>query len=302
MAVFGLLVVLLLGAIGIDGLVLYTRITRISVVLPTTQDGTTWVMVGSDSRAAVPPGRNYYGSVDQSPGAHADAVIVVHQEPTRTTALSIPRDVLVSPEPGEISRLTLTFDQGPQELINGLCRSLNIPTSHLVIITMSGFAAAVNDVHGVTITNSAPTRDLFSGLDLTKVGRVELDGSQALALVRSRSPQMLTPDGWVSATGAAGDRDRTRWLGTVFHSLVTQAHQQRHNPFALQGLAWDLTGSLTIDSRTSLRSLAGLNLKGAQVTDLPVRALGAQGIGATVDGESYATLAAAGYAQHCQIG
>ena len=300
--VLGLLVLLLLGAVGIDGLALYTRVSRVSLVLPATQDGTTWVMVGSDSRSAVPPGPRYYGSVSQSPGAHADAVIVVHEGPTRTTILSIPRDVLVSPAPGEISRLTFTFDQGPQQLINGLCRSLNIPASHLVVITMSGFAAAVNDLQGVTIANSAPTRDLLSGLDLMKVGQVHLDGTQALALVRSRSPQTLTPSGWEPATAAVGDKDRTRWLGTMFHALATQVQEQSDNPFVLQKLAWDLTGSLTIDSRTSLLGLMRLNLKGADMMELPVRVLGAEGIGATVDGVSYRALAAAGYTQHCLTG
>jgi hypothetical protein len=86
----------------------------------------------------------------------------------------------------------------------------------------------------------------------------------------------------------------------MFHSLVTQAHALRDNPFALQKLTWDLTGALTIDSHASLLSLAGLSLKGAEVTDLPVRDLGAEGIGATVDGGTYRALAAAGYTQRCR--
>jgi len=258
-------------------------------------------MVGSDSRSAVPPGPNYYGSVKQSPGVKADAVIVVHQGPKHTAILSIPRDVLVSPEPGEISRLALTLDQGPQQLVDGLCRSLGIPASHVVMITMSGFAAAVNDVHGVTITNQAPTRDLMSGLDLMTTGHVHLDGVQALALVRSRSPQTLTSSGWVQASAAAGDQDRTRWLGAMFHQLAVQAQGQRSNPFALQKLAWDLTGALTIDSRTNLLSLMRLNLNAAEVKDLPVQIVGADGIGATADAATYGALEAAGYTQGCKV-
>jgi LCP family protein required for cell wall assembly len=298
----GLLVVVLVVAVCIDALVLYTRVSRISLNVPAHGVGTTWVMVGSDSRATVPQGPNIYGSVNQSPGAHADAVIVVHQEGTRTVVLSIPRDVLVSPEPGEISRLTLTFTQGPQQLINGLCRSLNIPATHLVIITMSGFATAVNDVHGVTITNTAPTRDLTSGLDLPRAGRIHLDGTEALALVRSRSPQTLTAHGWVPVSAVTGDQDRTRWLGTIFHALATQAHADLDNPFALDTLAWDVTGALTVDGHTSVASLARLNLEGAQVSDLPVQPLGTDGIGATVDGATKRALAAAGFSGRCQPG
>jgi LCP family protein required for cell wall assembly len=300
--VCGLTVLLVLIAVGIDGLVLYSGISRIPLVLPTSQEGATWVMVGSDSRAALPPGPHYYGSVGQSPGAHADAVIVLHQGPTGSTILSLPRDVLVSPAPGEISRLTFTFDQGPQQLVNGLCRSLNIPTTHLVVITMNGFAAAVDAVGGVTITNSAPTRDLWSGLDLMKTGRLHLDGTQALALVRSRSPQTLTATGWVQASAAAGDADRTKWLGAMFHALADQAQEQRNNPVALQRLAWKLTGALTIDNGTGLLSLMRLNLRDAVVKDLPVRVVGANGIGATVDAATYSMLASVGYTQPCHTG
>jgi hypothetical protein len=165
---------------------------------------------------------------------------------------------------------------------------------------MSGFAAAIDELGGVTITNPVPTRDLLSGLNLMKVGQVHLDGTQALALVRSRSPQALTPMGWTSVSPAEGDADRTRWLGAIFRALAEQAQEQRNNPIALQELAWELTGALTIDGGTNVVSLLRLNLQGAVVKDLPVHVLGIDGIGATADAATFRVLAAAGYTKPCR--
>jgi LCP family protein required for cell wall assembly len=287
-------------AVVIDVGLLSSRLRHVTVNFPESQEGTTWVVVGSDSRAALPPGRNFYGTAEQTPGAHADAVIIVHEDRTGTAILSVPRDILVSPKRGEISRLTLTLDEGPQQLVDGLCRSLQIPASHLVIITMKGFAAAVDALGGVTITNPTPVRDFYSELDLTKVGRVRLNGAQVLALVRSRHPQKLSPFGWLAAQPAEGDAARTRSLGSVFSALAAKAHKQRTNPIALQNTAWGLTQNLTTDRGTSLLDLLHLNLTGAHVVDVPVQYLGRDGTAATPDAATYKTLNAAGYSQPCQ--
>jgi LCP family protein required for cell wall assembly len=297
--VVGALVVLVAITIGVDMEVASSRIDHVTIQLPTGAGGTTWVVVGSDSRAALPPGPNLYGTSADAPGSHADAVIVIHQTAAGTFVLSIPRDILVSPTPGVISRLTLTFDEGPQQLVDGLCRSLDIPTTHLVIITMKAFAAAVNALGGVTISNPAPVRDLYSGLDLAKVGPVHLDGVQVLALVRSRHPEMLTSKGWVAAGLTSGDHDRTDWIGGIFAALAAKAHNDRRDPFALQAVAWAVTSGLTTNSGTGLLDLFSLNLGSAHVVDLPVEYLGSDGIGATADPATTQALAAAGYDQTC---
>jgi LCP family protein required for cell wall assembly len=302
LVIAGTLLIVIAVVIGIDGLLLYSRISRVTVTFPTTQEGTTWVILGSNSRTAVPPGPDYYGSVQQSPGAHVDAILVVHQGPAGTTIMSVPRDVLVSPAPGEISRLALTYTQGPQQVIDGLCRSLNIPATHLAVVTMKGFAAAVDDLGGVTITSAAPVRDLMSGLDITKAGSNHLDGIQALALVRSRESQTLTARGWEPSTSADGDKERTRWLGEIAHLLADKAWGDRYDPFVMQSLAWDLSGSLTLDSGTSVMNLAGVNVTGAHIVDVPVHYLAANGIGAAADASTFRAIAAAGYAGRCHVG
>lgn len=296
----GLVVAVLAVMAGADTALLWSRIHTIAVRFPATREGTTWVMIGSDSRSALPSGPRLYGTAAQAPGAHADAVIVIHQDHTGTTIFSVPRDILVSPQPGVISRLTLTLQQGPQALVDGLCRSLNIPASHLVIVTMNAFAAAVDALGGVTITNPAPVRDLYSGLQLTKTGPVRLDGIQVLALVRSRFPQTLTSTGWVPAGSAAGNNDRTRWVGAMFDALASKAHRQLTDPITLQSVAWNLTRGLTTDKSTSPLDFLRLDLRGSHLVDLPVTSLGANGIGATADQGTYSALAAAGYTQTCQ--
>ena len=297
--VAGLVVLVLVAGAGIDVAVLASRINHVSVSFPSSEEGATWVLVGSDSRADVPPGPDVYGTTAAAPGTHADAIVVVHQTSHGTNLLSVPRDTLVSPQPGAIMRLTLTFSEGPQQFVDGLCRTLHIPATHLVIINMKAFAAVVDALGGVTIANTVPTRDPYSGLNLQRTGRIRLDGVQSLALVRSRHPETLTASGWVPATAAQGDADRTKWIGAVFRSLVTKARGDRWNPIALQSVAWATTAGLTTDKRTGLLALLHLNIHGATAKDLPVQVLGTSGVGAVTDAATYQTLAGSGYTRSC---
>jgi LCP family protein required for cell wall assembly len=278
---------------------LASRISHVSVRFPQSREGSTWVLVGSDSRADLPTGPKLYGTTADAPGTHADAIVVVHRSSHGTTLLSVPRDTLVSPQPGVTTRLTLTLSEGPQPLVDGLCRTLHIPATHLVIINMKAFAAVINALGGVTITNPVTVRDPYSGLNLQQTGQVHLNGVQSLALVRSRHPETLTASGWVVATSAQGDADRTKWIGAMFRSLATRARGDRWNPITLQSVAWAATGGLTTDKRTGLMALLRLNIHGATPTNLPVQVLGPSGVGAAADAATYQALAASGFTQSC---
>lgn len=293
----------LIGVLGAsfltDVALLAGRLHHVSVRFPPPTDGATWIVVGSDSRSAVPAGPNRYGSVLQAPGSHADAVLVVHRGPMGLRVISVPRDVLVSPRPGVVERLTLTFSRGPQELVNGLCRTLDIPATRLLIVDMRAFASVIDVLGGVTVTNPAPVRDSYSGLDIARAGRVHLDGVDALALVRSRHPEILGPSGWTAVSPTAGDDERTRWIGVVFKSIEAQAWSGRWNPFLVQRLAWTLLGGLTTDDGTGLFQLPGILHGGVPVVTLPVRPLADNGVGAAADAATFRTLANSGFSRSC---
>jgi LCP family protein required for cell wall assembly len=267
----GLLVaVVTLTAAGAgDYLLLNRRLHHVRVTFPGTGASQTWVIVGSDNRADVPSGPDVFGSAATMPGQRADVVLIVHRAADSTTVLSVPRDLLVSPASGQIARLTLTLNDGPQSLLDGLCTTLGIAANHLVVLTMDGFAKVVDALGGVTVQIPYPVRDAVSGLSIPRGGEVRLDGRQALALVRSRHPEQRIEGRGVAVDEDTGANDRTRWAGDLFATLLKKAMRARYNPVVAQRAAWAATGRLTTDTRTGLRDLLGLKLAAAHVVDLP---------------------------------
>lgn len=297
----GLLSAVLLIGIGADGILLAERIHHVKVHFPAAGDGTTWVIAGSDSRSNTLPGSNpsQFGSAEQVPGARADVVIVVHRYAHSTHVLSIPRDLLVSPTPGVFERLTLTLLGGPQQLIDGLCTTLGIPATHLVIVDFSAFASIVDALGGVTVSLPAPIRDSYAALLIPTVppgGRVHLDGTQALALVRSRTPQWRVGSRWVTVPDGA--QQRTAWAGRLMDAIVGAIRRNEDHPVVMQRIAYAATGSLTTDSGTGLRALAGLRNADTAATPLPAAAI-ANTLAVDANAATRAGLAAAGYRTRC---
>src|SRR5688500_13662941 len=176
---------LVLAAISTDAALLTGRLERLDVV-PRAGDGTTWVLVGLDSRAHLPAGahRTAFGSTQDVPGSRADIVVVVHiSDAGSTTAFSVPRDVVV-----DGGRLALTWLDGPQATLDGLC-GLGIPSDHLVTVDLGGFAAIVDAAGGLDVDVPRPVRDPAAGLELRVAGARHVDGATALAMVRSRHPE-----------------------------------------------------------------------------------------------------------------
>jgi LCP family protein required for cell wall assembly len=290
------ILVVVAGALT-DYFLISGRIRHVSVKLHPAIAGETWLVIGSDSRTSVPGGRNVYGSAAKIPGQRADVVLLVHSGGGHTSVLSVPRDLLVSPKPGQIERLTLTFLDGPQSVVDSLCNTLGVAVNRLVEITMGGFAHAVDAVGGITVTIRYPIRDRYTGLNISRTGRVHVNGTTALALVRSRHPVQLIGGRWVASSESAGAADRTSWAGTVFAALQHKARDEVPNPFAMQRLAWTLSGALITDRHTGLRDL--FRLRGAgKVTDLPAQSLG-DVLAVAPDAATSAALAAAGIPRGC---
>jgi LCP family protein required for cell wall assembly len=263
-ALVGLVVLL-----GVDAAQLTSRIDRFDTLSLADGPGTTWVLVGLDNRADLPDGASVdtFGTPERVPGSRADVVVVLQQTPEGMTVLSVPRDVVIR-SAGRPTRLALTWLQGPQATIDALC-SLGIPTEHLVSVDLAGFAAVVDAAGGLEVDIPAPVRDPGAGLLLPDAGRQHVDGTTALALVRSRHPESLVDGVW---TPASVDPDgRATAAGTVLAALASAARSSVWRPWQLQRVAWAASGALTVDDGTSvpeLVSLATAHLDPVQV--LPV--------------------------------
>jgi LCP family protein required for cell wall assembly len=240
---------LVLAVVALDAALLTSRVDRLDVELRAGA-GTTWVLIGLDSRAELPAGadRSAFGTTRDVPGSRADVVLVVHvTDAGSTRVLSVPRDVVV-----DSGRLALTWLDGPQATLDGLC-SLGIPSDHLVTIDLAGFAALVDAAGGLDVDVPSPVRDPAAGLELRAAGPQHVDGATALAMVRSRHPQELVNGDWVPAR--VDPDGRASAAGAVLGAL-TEAVLDR--PWRLQHVAWGASGGLSADRDTSPGDLAGL--------------------------------------------
>jgi LCP family protein required for cell wall assembly len=189
------------------------------------------VLVGSDSRADVPGDQDTFGTVGDVPGQRADVIMVAYRSAAGAGIVSIPRDLMVDVPGGPQQRLAALLAE-PQVLVDSLCGYLGIPTTHLVVLDMAGFASVVDALGGVYVSVDAPLRDPASGLDLPASGAQLLTGSQALALVRSRHASTLAGGTWVEVSEAEGAAQRERFAGEVLASLAHRAADVVRNPFA----------------------------------------------------------------------
>lgn len=245
---------LLLVAVGADLALLMGRVDEVAVDLDADDaDGRTWVLVGLDGREHLPAGADPadFGTPGAVPGARADVVVVVHQTDAGTTALSVSRDLLVVS--GE--RLALTWLDGPEATVAALC-SLGIPTDHLVTVDLAGFTDVVDAVGGLDVAVPAAVRDEPAGLWLPRAGRHHVDGTTALALVRSRHPEHLVDGAWVPAPVDPDGRAGT--AGTVLAALMDRVRAAQSRPTRLQSLAWAASGAVAADAETSPTDLLEL--------------------------------------------
>jgi len=298
-------VLVVLLAAAADVLLVANRVRHVEVRMPAAAAGTTYLLVGSDSRSTLPDGMSRYdiGDEAQVPGARADVVLVVHVRPDGTsTTFSVPRDLLVATATGHLHRVALTLnDGGPQELVDALCRSLGIRTSHLVMVEFAGFTEVVDAAGGVPVVLDAAVRDRWSGLDLA-AGPHTLTGVQALALVRSRHSERQVGGQWVALTEQQGADQRTHWAGEVFATLRDAADRARTDPFLAQRLAWAGSGALTTDSATGVLDLAAMARAAGDVIDLPVAPIPGGTWAVQQSDATTAALAAAGITQDCTPG
>lgn len=292
-------VLLVLLAVGVDVALLTARTGDVEVDL-TADDGDdrTWVVVGLDSRESLPAGADAaaFGTPEEVPGSRADVVLVVHRTDAGTRVLSVPRDLLVTGD-GSTGRLALSWVRGPQATVAALC-GLGIPTDHLVTVDLAGFTDVVDALGGVDVDLPGPVRDPQAGLLLTGSGPQELDGATALALVRSRHPEVPGADGgWEPAPADPDGRAAT--AAHVLGAVLERVADARHRPWRLQATAWAASGAVSLDPGTSLLDLASLS--GTELTGATVLPAGPPVAGALLrlpTADTAAAVAAAGLACH----
>ena len=219
---------------------------------PPADSGTTWLLVGSDSRQGLSDEQQSELATGGDLGnGRTDTILLVHVpglgSNVPTTMVSIPRDsYLPIPGFGE-DKVNAAFALGGAPLLaQTVEQATGLRLDRYAEIGFDGFATMVDAVGDVTMCPSEPIDDPLAGVDLA-AGCQELDGRSALGYVRSRA----TP---------RADLDRMTHQREFMAALMQRATNPAVllNPLRWYPMSHAATGAVTVDTGAHVWDLARL--------------------------------------------
>ncbi|MCW2783839.1 MAG: cell envelope-related transcriptional attenuator [Marmoricola sp.] len=239
---------------------------------PADQPGTTYLLVGSDSRKGLSRAENRKlgtGGVGDV-GQRTDTIMLLHTGGGKPLLLSIPRDSLV-PIPGHgTTKINAAFAYGgPKLLIRTIEQDTGVRVDHYVEIGFGGFVNSVDAVGGITICPEKRMVDRRANLRIRK-GCQQVDGVTALGYARSRH------------TEALGDIARARHQREVVSAIGAKVKSVWSvlNPWRYSSLINAATGSLTVSQGTGVldmanfaRAMTKVNGSSGLTCSMPIRDL-----------------------------
>jgi len=222
------------------------RVPVASVLSPVTGSGQNFLVVGTDSREGINPGDPNADAFIGEPtsGARTDSIMMLRIDGAEQSLLSIPRDLWVTdPSTGQLGRINSTYNAGPANLIQTV-QGLGIPVHHYVEINFVSFGKLVDAVGGIDVTFANPSRDTSSGLVIPEAGTQQLDGTQALAYVRSRHFEELKDDVWVE--DPLSDLGRVARQRAFLSSLLTEVTSTK-NPLEISSITDAMAVGMKLD-------------------------------------------------------
>lgn len=215
---------------------------------PAEQPGTTYLLVGSDSRKGLSRAENRKlgtGGVGDI-GQRTDTIMLLHTGDGPSLLLSIPRDSIV-PIPGHgTTKINAAFAYGgPRLLVRTLEQSTGLRIDHYVEIGFGGFVNSVDAVGGVEICPTKRMVDRQANLNIKK-GCQHVDGITALGYARSRH------------TSGIGDIDRAKHQREVVSAIGHEVKSPATvlNPFRYWRVNMAGTSSIKVDEDSGVLDLA----------------------------------------------
>lgn len=151
---------------------------------PRDQPGTTYLMVGNDSRAGLTPEERKKYATGNPSSSLADTILMLHiGSGGPDVLLSFPRDWIIDGR-----KINGYWDPGdPTALVKALEEQTGIRVDEYVEIGLGGVAGVVDAVGGIEICPKERIKDPKAGLRLKRKGCQEADGQVALAYARTRA-------------------------------------------------------------------------------------------------------------------
>ncbi|MDA0567583.1 LCP family protein [Streptomonospora sp. S1-112] len=220
---------------------------------PEDQPGTTYMIVGSDSREGLTDEDMQNLRTGDAAGKRTDTIMVLYvPESGKPSIISVPRDSYVPiPNLGE-NKINAAFAEdlggGPTTLVQTFEQASGVHIDHYVEIGFSGFVDIVDSVGGVEMCPEEAIEDPKAGLDI-QAGCQEMDGATALGYVRTRAT-------------IRADLDRIQRQREFFSALISKATSPGTlvNPFRSVPLVVNGTDTFVVDDGDHLSDLAGMAL------------------------------------------
>ena len=177
---------------------------------PASQPGTTYLLVGSDSRKGLSKkekkrlGAGGVGDV----GQRTDTIMLLHTGSGPSMLLSIPRDSLVAIPGHGTTKINAAFAYGgPKLLVKTIEQNTGIRVDHYVEIGFGGFVNSVDAVGGITICPTQRMKDPRANLNIKK-GCQEVDGVDRARLLAVAPRQQVRRHRPGPPPARGGQRDR----------------------------------------------------------------------------------------------
>jgi LCP family protein required for cell wall assembly len=165
---------------------------------PDEQPGTTYLLVGSDSRAGLSAEERKALGTGNAKGQRTDTILVLHTGDGPNLLMSIPRDSAVEIPGHGTTKINAAYAYGGAKLlVRTIEHNTGIRIDEYVEIGLGGLAGVVDAVGGIEICPTQDMQDKLANLDIEK-GCQEADGATALGYARSRH------------TSGIGDIDRVK--------------------------------------------------------------------------------------------
>ena len=220
---------------------------------PETGSGTNYLIVGSDSREGMSAQDKKDLHTGSASGKRTDSMMILHVGSNGSTVISLPRDSWVTipafkgsetgrQYPASQNKLNAAYSMdGAPLLVRTVEYNTGLKIDHYAEIGFGGFAKIVDAVGGVEMNLPQAIKDEKSGADL-KAGKPTLDGTQALAFVRTRYAL------------AQSDLDRTKNQQKFLSALANQTATPSTllNPFKLYPVMGAGLDTLIVDKDMGL--------------------------------------------------
>ena len=245
------------------------------------------LMIGSTDRCALKVQNPAYGLCSQGVnGVNSDVVMILHLNPTNNSLsiLSIPRDLFVPNARSDgANKIDAGLYQGPDQLIKAIEEDFGIPIQHFVELNFDSFINVVQALGGIKMYFPEPVFDAYSGLNIQTTGCIQLNGTQALQVVRARhlqykGPGITTTDPNYWPQENQSDLARIRRDHEFLRVLAAAVKAKGlGNPITDEQLVAGVVGQLTVDSGFSASDMISLvlgfhnvNVNSAPQLTLPV--------------------------------